>query len=203
MPAISGRILAACLVLTALSSCGKAPTATPAASAPLAGAAIGGPFELTDSHGKTVRWSDFAGRYRIVYFGYTYCPDACPTDVARFSQGLQKFEASHPALGAKVQPIFISVDPERDTPKVVGEFVANFHPRLIGLTGTPDQVRAAARAFKVFYEKGEAAPGGGYMVNHSTVAYLFGPNGEPLAVLPTDVNDGGKAVAAELGKWVS
>jgi protein SCO1 len=200
MPAVSGRILAACLGLAALPSCQKAPEAASAA-APLAGSSIGGPFELTDSHGKTVRWSDFAGRFRIVYFGYTYCPDACPTDVARFSQGLRKFEAEHPALGAKVQPIFISVDPERDTPKVVGEFIANFHPRLIGLTGSPDQVKAAASAFKVFYEKGEPAKGGGYMVNHSTVTYLFGPKGEPLAILPTD--QGPDAVAAELAKWVS
>jgi protein SCO1/2 len=198
MPAVSGRILAACLVLGALPSCHRA--ADPA-DAPLARSGIGGQFTLTDSHGKTVHWSDFAGRYRIVYFGYTFCPDACPTDVARFSQGLRKFEEEDPAAGDKVQPIFISVDPERDTPKVVGEFVANFHPRLIGLTGTPAQVHAAASAFKVFYEKGEPVKGGGYMVNHSTVTYLFGPKGEPLATLPTD--QGPDAVAAELGRWVS
>jgi protein SCO1/2 len=198
MPAISGRILAACLALTALPACHRA--ADPA-DAPLAGSGIGGPFTLTDSHGKTVRWSDFAGRYRVVYFGYTFCPDACPTDLARMSRGLSKFEESDPAAGDKVQPIFISVDPARDTPKVVGEFVANFHRRLIGLTGTPEQVKAAASAFKVFYEKGEPAKGGGYFVNHSTVTYLFGPKGEPLATLPTD--QGPDAVAAELGRWVS
>lgn len=174
---------------------------SPAPEPPLAGSEIGGPFELTDSTGKTVRWSDFAGQYRIVYFGFTYCPDVCPTDVLRMSQGLERFEKTHPALGAKVQPIFISVDPDRDTPAVVAEFISHFHPRLTGLTGTPEQVRQAADAFKVFYEKGEPAADGKYLVNHSTVTYLFGPAGEPLATLPTDL--GPEAVAAELATWVS
>jgi protein SCO1/2 len=171
------------------------------AEPPLAGSGIGGAFELTDSHGQSVKWSDFAGKYRIVYFGFTYCPDVCPTDLARTGQGLRQFEQAEPALAAKVQPIFITVDPERDTPAVVGEFVANFHPRLIGLTGTPAQVKQAADAFKVFYEKQEPNAEGAYMVNHSTVTYLFGPEGEPLALLPTD--QGPEAIAAELEKWVS
>ena len=173
----------------------------PAAEPPLAGSDIGGPFELTDSTGKTVRWSDFAGQYRIVYFGFTYCPDVCPTDVQRMSQGLSAFERGAPELAAKVQPIFISVDPERDTPAVVGEFIANFHPRLIGLTGTPEQVQTAVANFAAFAETGEPAKDGSYMVNHSTVTVLFGPDGEPLASLPTD--QGAEAVAAELATWVS
>ena len=183
-----------------LSGCGS-PAAAPAAEPPLAGSTIGGPFELVDSHSQTRRWSDFDGQYRIVYFGFTYCPDVCPTDVQRLSQGLQKFEAAEPALGKKVQPIFISIDPERDKPAKVGEFVSHFHPRLVGLTGTPEQVKAAADAFKVFYEKGEPGSDGQYMMNHSAVSYLFGPKGEPLATLPTD--QGPDAVAAELEKWVS
>lgn len=181
-----------------LAGCGgNAPPEEP----PLAGSSIGGPFELVDSRGETVRWDDFGGRYRIVYFGFTYCPDVCPMDVQRMSQGLSTFEEAHPAAGAGVQPIFISVDPERDTPAIVGEFASHFHPRLIGLTGSPEQVRAAADAFKVFYERGQDTPGGGYLVNHSTITYLFGPQGEPLATLPTD--QGPDAVAAELEKWVS
>jgi protein SCO1/2 len=181
----------------ALSACSAAPAPEP----PLAGASIGGPFTLTDSSGKTVRWDDFAGKYRIVYFGFTYCPDVCPTDLARSGAGLRQFEAANPALGAKVQPIFISVDPARDTPAVVGEFAANFHPRLIGLTGTPEQVKAAADAFAVFYEKAPPGSDGAYMVNHSTVTYLFGPDGQPIATLPTD--QGPDAVASELAKWVT
>ena len=182
----------------AVASCGQ-PASAP--EPPLAGASIGGEFELIGTNGETVRWADFQGQYRIVYFGFTFCPDICPTDTQRFSQGLLQFERSAPELGAKIQPIFVSVDPERDTPEVVAEFVANFHPRLIGLTGSPEQVKAAADTFRVFYSRGETTPGGGYLVDHSAIVYLFGPDGEPLATLPTD--QGAEAVAAELSKWVS
>jgi protein SCO1/2 len=175
--------------------------AAPKAEPPLAGAAIGGDFALTNSKGETVRWADFAGKYRIVYFGYTFCPDICPTDMQRVAQGLKQLKASDPAKAAKIVPIFITIDPERDTPEVVGEFAAAFSPDIIGLTGTPEQIAAAAKAFRVFYAKGEATPGGGYLVDHSNIVYLFGPDGEPLASLPTD--QGGAAVAAEIDKWVS
>lgn len=201
MPVPAVRVALACVALTITSACHQA--AKPASEAPLAGAAIGGPFTLTSATGKTVHWSDFAGRYRIVYFGYTYCPDACPTDVQRFSLGLRQFTAAHPQLGAQIQPLFISVDPARDTPAKLAEFTAAFDPRLIGLTGTPAQVKQAADAFKIYYELGPKQKDGSYTVNHSTTTYLFGRNGEPLAILPTDVDDGGKSIAAELAKWVS
>lgn len=182
----------------ALAGCsGAAPQAEP----PLAGAAIGGDFALTDSAGETVRWGDFAGKYRVVYFGYAFCPDICPTDMQRVAQGLKELKASDPAKAAKIVPIFITIDPERDTPQVVGEFAAAFSPDIIGLTGSPEQIAAAAKAFKVYYARGEAVEGGGYLVDHSNIVYLFGPDGEPLATLPTD--KGGEAVAAELDKWVS
>lgn len=170
---------------------------------PLAGAAIGGEFNLVDKDGRAVRWSDFAGRWRIVYFGYTFCPDACPTDVGVAMKGLALFTRAHPALGARVQPIFISIDPARDTPKVVGEFAAAFSPRLLGLTGTPAEVDRAAKAFGVYYTRGKATPGG-YLMDHSRVAYLMGPNGEPIDMLPVDkgLGEGPRAVAASLEKWV-
>jgi protein SCO1/2 len=189
-------ILAAALMLAGCGS-GGAPPPEP----PLAGAAIGGDFTLTSSKGETVRWSDFAGKYRVVYFGYAYCPDICPTDMSRVAQGLKALKAKDPAKAARIQPIFITIDPERDTQDVVGEFAAAFSPDIIGLTGTPDQIAATAKAFKVFYQKGEAQPGGGYLVDHSNVTYLFGPDGAPIATLPTD--KGGAAVAAELERWVS
>lgn len=175
--------------------------ATPAEQPPLAGATIGGDFALTASDGRTVRWGDFADQYRIVYFGYTFCPDVCPTDMQRVAQGLKVLKARDPAKAARIQPIFITIDPARDTQKVVGEFAAAFSPDIIGLTGSPDQIAAAAKAFKVFFQKGEAAPGGGYLVDHSNIVYLFGPDGAPLATLPVD--QGADAVAAELDKWVS
>ncbi|MDP5104161.1 MAG: SCO family protein [Erythrobacter sp.] len=185
-------------VALALTGCGAS---SPAPEPPLAGASIGGDFALTASDGRTVRWSDFSGKYRIVYFGYAFCPDVCPTDMQRVAQGLKVLKASNPDLAAKTQPIFITIDPERDTAKVVGEFAAAFSPDIIGLTGTPEQIAAAAKAFKVFYQKGAAVEGGGYLVDHSNIVYLFGPDGEPLATLPVD--QGGEAVAAELRKWVS
>jgi protein SCO1 len=183
----------------ALAACGSA--GTPAADPPLAGAAIGGDFALTNSKGQTVRWGDFAGKYRVVYFGYAFCPDVCPTDMSRVAQGLKALKAKDPAKAGKIAVIFITIDPERDTQAVVGEFAAAFSPDIIGLTGSPEQIAAAAKAFKVFYEKGEAQPGGGYLVDHSNVVYLFNPEGAPLATLPTD--QGGDAVAAELSRWVN
>ena len=186
-------------VILSLAGC-NSDRGPPLAEAPLHGASIGGPFELTGTDGKTVRWSDFDGKYRIVYFGFTYCPDICPTDVQRFSQGLRAFEQAEPDLGAKVQPIFITIDPDRDNPAVVAEFIANFHPRLIGLTGTPEQIKTAADAFRVFYSKGETPESGNYLMEHSAITYLFGPDGQPIATLPTDL--GAEAVTEELAKWV-
>ena len=188
--------LSATIILAACQQAQPAPPEEP----PLAGADIGGDFELVDSAGEQVRWADFAGKYRIVYFGFTYCPDICPTDVQRMMQGYNTFAESNAALAEKIAPIFISVDPERDTPEQVGKFTAAFSDRLIGLTGTPEQVKQAADAFRVFYSRGADTPGGGYLVDHSAIVYLFGPAGEPLAILPTD--EGADAVAAELEKWV-
>ncbi|WP_324076699.1 MAG: SCO family protein [Erythrobacter sp.] len=191
-------LLAAAAAALTLSACGSG---APAAEPPLAGAAIGGDFALTGSKGETVRWADFAGKYRVVYFGYAFCPDICPTDMQRVAQGLKVLKGQDPDKAAKIQPIFITIDPERDSREVVGEFAAAFSPDIIGLTGTPDQIAATAKAFKVFYAKGEAVPGGGYLVDHSNIVYLFGPAGEPLATLPVD--QGADAVAAELDKWVN
>ena len=193
------RFLAVALPIVLLSAgCGGN---APAEDPPLAGAAIGGPFELVDKTGKTVRWSDFDGKYRIVYFGYTYCPDVCPLDVQHLMQGFARFEEAEPRLAAEVQPIFVSIDPVRDTPAKAGEFAAAFSEDLIGLTGTAEQVDAAAKAFGVYYAKGEDAGGSSYLMDHSRSAYLMGRQGEPIALLPAD--KGAEAVATELERWVS
>jgi protein SCO1/2 len=193
------RLLAACLALSSLSGCGGGTSETGAP--PLAGAAIGGPFELVDSQGRTVRWSDFDGKYRVLYFGYAYCPDVCPLDVQRMMQGYARFKEAEPELAAQVQPIFVTIDPARDTPAVVGEFTRAFSNDLLGLTGTAEQVDRAAKAFAVYYQKGEDAGNGSYLMDHSRAAYLMGRDGEPIATLPVDQS--GEAVAAELEKWVS
>lgn len=186
----------------ALSACSADPGAVDASvEPPLAGATIGGEFELVSETGETVKWSDFDGQYRTVYFGYAYCPDICPTDNQRAMAGLRLFEQTDAEAAAKIQPLFISIDPERDTPQVVAEFTDAFHPRLIGLTGSAEQVKDAADTFAVFYARGEDAPGGGYLMDHSNVTYLFGPDGQPIATLPTDL--GAEAVAEELAKWVN
>ena len=186
-------IITASLMLYA---CSGAPAAEP----PLAGAAIGGDFTLTGEDGNQVKWNDFDGQYRTVYFGYTYCPDVCPVDTQRAMAGLKAFEKENPNLGTQIQPLFISVDPERDTPKTLAEFTDNFHPRLIGMTGTKEQLDKITGQFAATYSIGEKQEGGGYLVGHTNITYLFGPDGEPLAMLPTD--EGADAVTAELEKWV-
>ena len=192
-------LLALALPFTLLACSPAADSA--AADAPLAGAAIGGPFTLIDSSGKTVRWSDFDGKYRIVYFGYTYCPDVCPLDMQRLMQGFAQYKRERPGLAAQIVPMFISVDPERDTPKAIGEFTHAFSDDLLGLTGTPAQVAQAAKAFAIYYEKGKPNSAGGYLVNHSAQTYLMGRKGEPIALVPVDESP--KAVTASLEKWVS
>jgi protein SCO1/2 len=191
------RLISIALIALLPAACGSqsAPTEAP----PLAGAAIGGEFTLVDKTGKTVRWTDFAGKWRIVYFGYTFCPDACPMDVQTSMQGFNRFARDHAELAEQVQPIFISVDPARDTPARVGEFAAAFSPRLLGLTGSPEQVAAAAKAFVAYYARGKETKGG-YLMDHSRNAILFDRQGKPIAILPTD--KGAEAVAAELAKWV-
>jgi protein SCO1/2 len=172
----------------------------PAAQAPLAGAKIGGPFRLTDGRGRAVTDRDFAGRYRVVYFGYTFCPDVCPTDMQAIAAGLKLLDTRAPAKAKTIVPIFITVDPERDTPEVVGRFAAAFDPRIVGLTGSPAQIDAAKKAYAIWSAKGEAAPGGGYLVNHSRQVYLMDPDNKPLALVPAD--EGPEAVAKTLDRWV-
>jgi protein SCO1/2 len=153
----------------------------PPASVPQsAGAAIGGPFTLIDQDGKTVTDEDFRGQYMLVYFGYTYCPDVCPTSLSIVGRALDILEEQAPDQAARIQPVFISVDPDRDTPAVLKDYVKNFHERLIGLTGTPDQVAAAAKAYRVYFakvrEKGAAADE--YLMDHSSITYVMGPDGK-------------------------
>ena len=203
------------LILLALAGCNAQPDGEKksAASGPVAGEAlldgarIGGPFTLTDQDGKPRRWADFDGQYRLVYFGYTYCPDVCPLDLQTIAQGLRLFEKQAPGRAAKVQPIFITVDPERDTPGVLKNYAAAFHPRLIGLTGTPEQIATVAKSFAVVYSKQQPKSATAYLIGHTRTPYLFGPKGEPLVMLPVAGPDGaGEAtpqqIAAVLDRWV-
>ncbi len=194
-------LLFASLAATLLLGACNGPAAdAPVADPPLYGSAVVGGFDLVDSAGARVSDADFAGKFQMIYFGYAYCPDVCPFDVARMMQGYLAFAEAHPDLADDVQPIFITVDPERDSPAVVGEFIANFPAGLIGLTGTPEQIERAAANYFAFYEKGEVNAEGGYLMDHSRSGYLVDRQGRPMALLP--VEQSGEAVAAELEKWV-
>ena len=188
--------LLALLLALLICACGSQRSETP----PLQGATMGGPFTLTDQTGRRISDTAFAGKYRLVYFGFTFCPDVCPTDMATIGAGLRQFETSDPDRAARVQPIFISVDPTRDTPPVLRQFVSSFHPRFIGLTGSEAEIARVARAYGIFYERAAPDPGGGYNINHSRMAVLYGPEGQPIALIPHDQGPGG--VATELGRWV-
>ncbi|HEY5130643.1 MAG TPA: SCO family protein [Bradyrhizobium sp.] len=144
---------------------------------------VGGPFTLTDQTGKQRRDTEFRGKLMIVYFGYTYCPDVCPTDLMAITQAL---DALGPAAEG-VQPVFIAIDPERDS-EVLAEYLSAFHPSFVGLTGSPEVIRAVANAYKAFYVKVPDERSGGYSIDHTGVIYLMGRNGEYLGFMPPQTN---------------
>ncbi len=143
-------------------------------------ASVGGPFRLTDHTGKAVTDADYRGKYLLIYFGYTFCPDVCPTELSTMAGAL---DALGPAA-ERVQPLFVTVDPERDTVAHLAEYVPLFHPRLIGLTGTPEQIRDVARAYRVYAAKSPGSAGDNYLMDHSGFVYLMGPDGKFVAVFP-------------------
>ena len=141
-------------------------------------ARIGGPFTLVDHTGAQRTEADFKGRHALIYFGYSFCPDVCPTALADMLIALDELGPD----AARVQPLFITIDPDRDTPEALKDYVANFHPRLIGLSGSPAQVSGAARAFRVYYAKvDDPEAGRNYLMDHSSVIYLMDPDGRYLA----------------------
>ncbi|GMN40359.1 hypothetical protein TIFTF001_009583 [Ficus carica] len=135
-------------------------------------AAIGGPFNLINHEGKCVTEKDFLGKWNLIYFGFTHCPDICPDELQKLAAAVDKIKEK---AGIEIVPVFISVDPERDTVEQVGEYVKEFHPKLIGLTGNSDEIRNVARAYRVYYMK-TAEEDSDYLVDHSIVMYLMGPD---------------------------
>lgn len=140
-------------------------------------ATVGGPFELVDQNGETRTAEDFRGRYMLVYFGYTYCPDICPTTLATMSRGLEALAERAPQKAEQVTPIFITVDPERDDVEAMAGYAPHFHDRLVALTGAPEQVAEAAREYRVYYGKVDDEGGDDYLMDHSSLIYLIGPEG--------------------------
>lgn len=136
----------------------------------IAGGDIGGPFALVDTNGRTVTDTDVITKPTLVYFGYTFCPDVCPLDMARNVDAVDKLDAQ----GIDVTPVFITIDPERDTSGALADYASNMHPKLVALTGSADQVQAASKAYKTFYKKRDTDDEF-YMMDHSTFTYLMLP----------------------------
>jgi cytochrome oxidase Cu insertion factor (SCO1/SenC/PrrC family) len=161
------------------------------------GTTLGGPFSLTDHTGRAVTERDFVGRWLLVYFGYTYCPDVCPTELGTIATVI---DALGPA-GERVVPMMISIDPGRDTPEQLADYVSRFHPRMVGLTGRPEQVSEVARRYRVYYGKVQRPDMTDYLVDHSSFIYLVGPDSRVRmlfrpAATPEDI---AAAVSAQMG----
>jgi protein SCO1 len=141
---------------------------------------IGAPFTLTDQEGHRRSDAEFRGKLMLIYFGYTTCPDICPTDLMTIAEAIDALGK----LGDAVQPIFITIDPERDTVPKLADYVSSFHPRLIGLTGTSAEIRKIALAYKVYYAKRDIERGEDYTIDHTGVTYLVGRDGKYLGFVP-------------------
>lgn len=156
------------------------------------GVSLGGPFSLVDHTGRAVTERDFAGRPLLVYFGFTYCPDVCPTELGTIAAAL---DAMGPA-GERVTPVFVSIDPERDTPAAMADYVSRFHPRMVGLTGSSEQVAQAARAYRVYYAKVRPRDSTDYLMDHSSFIYFVGPDGRVRSLFRPETSP--EAIAAAI-----
>lgn len=162
------------------------------------GPVVGGPFTLVSGDGHTVTDRDFRGKYLLVYFGYTYCPDVCPTTLNAVAGALDKLGST----ADRLQPLFITIDPRRDTPEVIKQYTAAFSPRLLGLTGTPAEIATVAKEYHVYYAEDRTGPGpNDYSMDHSSILYLMGPDGRFIAPIRADST--GAEIAAQLGKLMS
>ena len=191
---MNARIFALLAALAATACSPEAPPQRP----PVERARIGGPFALTDQDGKAVTDASFAGKYRIVYFVYTFCPDVCPLDAQNIGAALKLLEKTDPTLARNIVPIVITVDPARDTPAVMKQFVSAFHPRMVGLTGSPEEIARVAKEYGVYFKRGAGTPDG-YMMDHTRQAYLMSPDGKPLALLPQEGPPQG--IVDEIKRW--
>lgn len=155
---------------------------------------IGGPFSLINDDGQPVTQADYDGQYKLMYFGYGFCPDVCPTDLQIIGNAMLELEEKDADAAKQIVPLFISVDPARDTPDMLKDYVANFHPRMVGLTGDEQSIADAAKAYRVYYKLNEPDEDGNYLVDHSAFIYFMGPDGEYLTMFkhgeaPTKIAD--------------
>lgn len=188
-------IMVAALILVRTQQAGA-----PDAAGNLRNAAIGGVFALQDGRGQTVSNESLKGRWQLIYFGYSYCPDICPVDVQKMAQSVRILEKEAPKAAARLVPIFITVDPARDTPAIATEFAAQFHPRMLGLSGTPQAVQAAMKAFRIYARKQNGAAPDSYLMDHSTLFYLMDDQGAPVQFYTRDQS--AQDIAKSLGALV-
>ena len=182
----------------ALTGRGDAAAPVPAGGIRLpAGMNMGGAFAMRDQDGRAVTQDSFGGTLLVGYFGYSFCPDVCPTELATIANA---FDLLTPGEAARATPLFVSVDPGRDTPEQLKGYVANFHPRMVGLTGTPEQVAAMAKQFRVFYAKVQRPEMSEYLMDHSSFVYLIGADGRVRALLrpQSSAEDIAAAIRAQL-----
>src|SRR4051794_76675 len=161
------------------------------------GLALGGPFSLVNQAGQPVTERDYAGRWMLVYFGYSFCPDVCPTELGTMAAALDALGKA----GEAVTPVFITVDPQRDTPAALADYVSRFHPRMQGLTGTPEQIAEVARRYRVYFARSQRPDMTDYLMDHSSFIYLVGPDGRVRSLFRPDQRpeDIAATVAAQLG----
>jgi cytochrome oxidase Cu insertion factor (SCO1/SenC/PrrC family) len=176
LPSRPKLIVAAILIIAAFAIAALALTQWPTKGPMGSGTAlIGGPFTMVNQKGETVTEKNFEGKYTIYFFGFTFCPDVCPTELQVLTAALKELGPD----AAKITPVFVSVDPERDSPKIIGEYVANFDPRFVGLTGTPEQLAVMARAFHIYYKKvANENDAQNYGMDHPSILYLMEPDGK-------------------------
>ena len=159
---------------------------------------MGGPFQLVDQNGRPVSDRDLHGKPTVMFFGYTYCPDVCPTTLNAVADAMDKLGSG----ASRIRPVFITVDPKRDTPAVVKQYAAAFGAAITGLTGSPEEIAQVAREYRVYYAEHRTGTGANdYTMDHSSVLYLMGPDGQFIAPIRTD--ETGPEIAADLGKLIS
>lgn len=192
-------VRAALAAVAALCLAAAAPP--PPSSPPPLEALFGGPFALTDHNGRSVTDETFRGRFTLLYFGYTFCPDLCPTNLLTMAEAL---EALGPEQAGRVQPLFVTVDPERDGPAALKDYMAHFGPRFLALRGTPARTRAALKAWRVHRRKvlpEAGADADGYLVDHATLTFLMGPDGRFRTLFPHDTP--AEKMAAALRRYLA
>jgi protein SCO1/2 len=185
---VAGLVLCLAIVLLLAGGRGGAPSLPQVAS-------IGGPFSLTDQNGRTVTDQDFKGRPFLVFFGFTHCPDICPTTMFEISEIIRKLGPD----GDRVRALFITVDPERDTPAALKDYVSSFDPRIVAVTGDEAAIAAVAKAYRAYYKR-TPLPEGGYTMDHTAIVYLMGKDGR--FVTPFSLKRTTDAAAAELRKYL-